>query len=133
MAVRHVFAQADIAHQQQAGDLALDGASSLLHNAVVGPGVGGNLVLRLWQSEEDNAGNAERFHFGALLYRFVHRKIEDAGHGAHFLAHAFARTDEQGIDEAFGAQTGFADERAHRFRATQATGTINRECHNRKF
>ena len=87
----------------------------------------------LRQAEEDDAGNAQRLDLGALLHGFVHREVEDAGHGAHFLAHAFAGTDEQRIDESFRAEAGFADERTHRFGATQAAGTISWECHNSKI
>ena len=133
VAVRHVLAQANIAHQQQAGHFALDGARRLLHDAVIGPGAGGDFVLRLRQAEEDDAGNAQRLHLGALLHRFVDRQVVDPGHGAHFLANAFARANEQRIDEAFRAEAGFADKRAHRFGATQAAGTINWECHNNKI
>ncbi len=133
VSVRHVFAQAHIAHQQQAGNFALDGPRRLLHNAVVRPGIGGDFVFRLRQSEEDDAGNAQRFHLGALFHRFVHRKIKDAGHGAHFLANAFSGANEQRIDKAFGAEPGFANERTHRFAATQAAWTIGGEWHNRKF
>ena len=78
-------------------------------------------------------GMPSDFHLGALFHRFVDRKIEDAGHGAHFLANAFAGTDEQRIDKAFGAEPGFANERTHRFGATQAAWTIGGEWHNRKF
>ena len=133
MSVRHVLAQADVAHQQQAGHFALDGARRLLHDAVVGPGAGGDFVLRLRQAEEDDAGNAQRLHLGALLHRFVDRQVVHPGHGAHFLANAFAGTDEQRIDKAFRAEAGFADKRAHRFVATQAAGTINWKCHNSKI
>ena len=133
MSMRHVLAQADIAHQQQAGHFTLDGARRLLHDAVVSPRAGGDFVLRLRQAEQDDAGNAERLDLGALLHRFVHRQVEDAGHGAHFFAHAFAGTDEQRVDEAFRAEAGFADERTQRVGAAQAARTINWECHNREF
>ena len=83
--------------------------------------------------EQDDAGNTHRLDLGALLHGFVHREVEDAGHGAHFLAHAFAGTDEQRIDKAFGAKAGFTDKRTQRVRAAQAAGTISWECHNSKF
>ena len=78
-------------------------------------------------------GMPERLDLGALLHRFVHRQVEDAGHGTNFLAHAFAGTNEQRIDEAFGAEAGLADERTQRVRAAQAAGTISWECHNKQI
>src|SRR5208337_3328595 len=114
-------------------DFALDGPRRLLHDAAVGPGAGGDVVLRLRQSEQKDAGNAQRLDLGTLLHRLVHGEVEDARHGAHFLAHTFAGTDKQRINESFRTEAGFTDERTHRVRAAQAAGTIDWECHNSKF
>ena len=44
----------------------------------------------------------------ATADRLIQRKIEDAGHGPDFLAHAFPWANEQWIDETFRSEPGLA-------------------------
>ena len=76
----------------------------------------------LRQTEENDAGNAQRLHLGAFLYRFVDRQVVHAGHGAHFLANAFAGADEQRIDKAFRASGGFRGQRSASLRCDAGGG-----------
>ena len=78
---------------------ALDGTGGLLHDSVLRPGAGGNFIFGLGQAEEYDCGNAQRRGLARLFHRFVHRKIEHARHGPDFLAHTFARADEQGVNK----------------------------------
>jgi len=54
MPVAHVFAEANVAHQEQAGHFALHRARGLLHDAVFGPGTGGDFVLLVGKAEQDH-------------------------------------------------------------------------------
>ena len=67
MSVRHVFAEANIAHDDELGDFALDGAGGLLHDSVFRPGAGGDFVLGFGQAEEDDGGNAQGGGLARLL------------------------------------------------------------------
>ena len=58
--MRHVFAQANIAHEDEIRDFALDGAGGLLHDSVFRPGAGGDFVFGLREAKEDDGGNAQR-------------------------------------------------------------------------
>ena len=130
VAVRHVLAQADVSHDDQVGDGGLDGAGGPLHDAVFGPGSGGDLVFRLRQAEENDGGDAEGMDLAAFLDRLIDGEVEDAGHGADRLADAFAGTDEERIDEAGGSKPGLAHERAQGFGAAQPALTIDRKGHD---
>ena len=87
VSVRHVFAQANIAHDDQVRNFALDGAGGLLHDSVVRPGAGGNFIFALGQAKQYDCGNSQRAGLPRLLHRLIHRKVEDPRHGADFLAH----------------------------------------------
>ena len=56
MSVTHVFAEADVAHQDQPGNLALHGARGLLHDAIVGPGSSGHFVFFVGKAEQITDG-----------------------------------------------------------------------------
>jgi hypothetical protein len=90
-----------------------------LHDAVLGVGARGGLVLRLRNTEENDGGNTQAVNLPALFNQLVDREVEDAGHGGDFLAHAFARHHEQRVDQALHAQAGLAHEPPQRFRLPQ--------------
>ena len=73
--VRHVFAKADVAHDEQAGNVALDGAGGALHDSVVGPSPGGDLVLLFGKAEENDRLDAERLCTRLLPSR-LRRRID---------------------------------------------------------
>jgi hypothetical protein len=108
MAVRGVLAQANVRHQHQLFCRArLFSACSPLHNAVVGPGSSRLLVFAFGQSEEQDASDAQRRGSLDFFHRLVDREVEDSRHGTHLAPHAFARADEQGIDQVSGFENGF--------------------------
>ncbi len=82
VSVRHVFAQANIAHDDEVRNFALDGAGRLLHDSVVRPGAGSNLIFGLGQAEEYDGGNTQRAGLPCLLHGLIHRQIEHPRHGA---------------------------------------------------
>ena len=127
--MRHVFAQANIAQDDELGDFALDGAGGLLHDSVVRPGAGGDLVLGLGQSEEYDGGNAQSGGLARRFHRFIHRKIEDARHGPDFLAHTLAWTDKQGVDKGLGREPGLANQRPQLVILAEAAEACDREGH----
>ncbi len=110
-------------------DFTLDGARRALHDAVVFPGAGGDFVFLLRQAEQDERRDTERVGFFGFLYGFVHRKIEHAGHGAHFFADAFSGADEQWIDESFRSEPRLAHHGAQSRGAAQAAKAGCREGH----
>ena len=98
MAVAGVLAQADVGDHHQVGHFALHGTHGELHDAVVGVGARAQLVFRFRDAKEEYRRQAELAHLAALFDQLVHREVEDARHGRDFLAHAFARLDEERID-----------------------------------
>jgi hypothetical protein len=120
MAVRHVFAQANVAHEDQAGNFAFDGAGGLLHDAVISPGSGGDLVLFVGQAEQNYRRHAQGMYLLGLGHGFVHRQIEDAGHRTDWLADALAGAHKHGIHESVGREPGFSNQVAQFRRAAKA-------------
>ena len=129
VSVRHVFAEADVAHQNQVGDFALHGSGSLLHDAVVGPGSGGDVIFLVGKTEENHRGHAQGVNFLRLFHRFIHRKVEHARHRANFLAHAFAGANEHGVDEGLGSEAGFAHQVPKLGGAAETAKTGDRKGH----
>jgi hypothetical protein len=56
--MRRVFAQANIAYDQQIGHLALDGSYRPLHDPIIGPRAGCDFVFLFRQPEKDYGRNA---------------------------------------------------------------------------
>ena len=65
MSVRHIFAKADITHQNKTGDFAFERARCLLHDAVVFPRSGSNFVFLVGKTEENHRGHAESMNVAA--------------------------------------------------------------------
>ncbi len=99
MAMRHVFAQAHIAHDDELRDFALDGAGSLLHDSVFRPRARSQFIFLFRQTKQDDRRNSQRMRLPCLVHRLIHREVEHTRHGAHFLAHALTRTNKHGIDK----------------------------------
>ena len=110
MAVAGVLAVADVGHDQQFRNLAAQCPDSLLHDAVIVVGAGGDFVLRFRQSEEDYAADAERLHLGAFLHQLVDRELVIIRHGADLAADAFARANEERQNELLRIEARFAHE-----------------------
>src|SRR5580704_9987022 len=119
MSMGHVFAETDIAHQNQIRDLAFHGAGSLLHDAVVGPGPGRHVVFLVGQSKENYGGHAQGMNLLRLFYRFIHREVEHAWHGAYLFAYPFAGANEHGINKSFRREPGFAHQATKLRRAAE--------------
>src|SRR5438552_3380146 len=129
MPVRRVLAKANIADHNQFRHLALHGAGGALHNSVLFPCAGRDLVLLFRQAEQDHCRNSKRVRVVCFSNRSVHREIKDSRHGADFLANAFAGTDEQRIDKILRSKPRFAHHIAQSDCAAQATKTRSREGH----
>jgi hypothetical protein len=131
VAVAGVFAQADVGDEDEflRGRGLLDGAQSLLHDAVFIPCAGALLVLGFGQAEEEQAAEAQSCRFFCFADGFIDGEVEDAGHGADGLAHGLAGADEQGVDQVAGLQSGFAHQGAQGLGAAQAAHARFRETH----
>ena len=92
--VAGVFAVAHVRHDEQAGNIAADGADGALHDAILGISPRGRFVLALRQAEEDHAADSERPDLRAFAHDFVHGHLEIAGHGPDFAADALPGTHE---------------------------------------
>jgi hypothetical protein len=129
MSVRHVFAEANVAHQDQVWHFAFHGTCSPLHDAVVGPGSGGDVIFLVGKAEENHRRHAQGINLLCLFYRFVHREVEHAGHRADFLAHALTGANEHGVDKGLRSEAGFAHQIAKLRSAAETTKTGNRKGH----
>ena len=131
VAVAGVFAQADVGdeHELFAGGRLLEGAETLLDDAVVVPCAGGLFVLGVGQAEEQEAANAELRGFFGFAKGFIDGKIEHSGHGTHRVAYTFARAEKERVDQVAGLKRGFANQGAQRFGAPQTTHAILRKTH----
>ena len=74
-------------------------------------------------------GHAQGMNFLRLFHRLIHREIEHARHGANFLAHTFAGTNEHGIDKRVGSEAGFAHQVAKLGGAAETAKTGDRKGH----
>ena len=131
MAVAGVFAEADVGdeHELLGGCGLLEGAQSLLHDAVVVPRAGALLVLGFGQAKKQQAAESEASGFFGFAHGFVDGEIEDAGHGADGAAHALAGTEKERVDQVAGIKRGLANQGAKRLCATQAPNAGFRETH----
>ena len=129
MPVRHVFAEADVAHQNQIWHFALHRASGLLYDAIVGPGSGGDVIFLVGKTEQNHRGHAQRMDLLRLFDRFIHRQVEHARHRPNFLAHAFAGTNEHGIDKGLRSKARFTHQAAKLGSAAETAKTGNRKGH----
>ncbi len=107
MAVRHVFAQADVGDDQQFRQFLFEQAHGLLDDAVGGISAGGLGVLGIRDAEQQNGGHAEFMGAGGVADQFIGRKLENAGHGLDGTAEFAASADEEWQDQLRGAQIGF--------------------------
>ena len=131
MAVAGVLAEANVGDEDQlfSGCGLLERAQRLLHDAVFIPGAGALLVFCVRQAEKQQAAEAEPRGFFGFAHGFVHREIEDAGHGGDGFANAFAGTDEEGIDQVAGVERSFAHQRAQRLALAHPPHAVGREGH----
>ncbi len=120
MPVAGVLAQAGVGDQHQVGRRATDGAQRLLHDPVVRPRLGAELVLLSGQPEQQQGGHARVGHRARLVGDAVDRPVVDAGHRRDLLAYVDAGHHEQRIDQLVDAQPRLADHASHAARAAQA-------------
>src|SRR2546421_5768677 len=110
VAVARVFAEADVGDDEQVRHGVLHRAHGLLHDAVIGVGLGAARILLRRNTEEQYAGDAHAGGILAFLDQLIHGEAVLAGHGCDRLSHAAAVHDEQGIDEVVDRQRRLADE-----------------------
>ena len=131
VAVRGVLAEADVGDEDEGveGAGGLEGAQTLLDDAVGRVGAGGLLVLFCGQTKEEQAAEAERGAGFSLLDGFIYRQIEDAGHGADLFAYAFSGAEKEWINERAGMQMRLADKGAQSRSTTQTAQTRGWKVH----
>ena len=131
VAVAGVLAITDVGDDQEhVGNFPSDGAEGALHDAVLVVGAGGHVVLGFGQSEENDAADAERLDFDALLDHLVDGHLVVTGHGADFAADALAGADEKREDELAGVEVRLADEAAKPLGGPKATEAVSRKRHH---
>ena len=131
VAVVGVLAEADVGDEDEGVEArdCLEGAESLLDDALLGIGSGGVGIFFGGKAEEEQAAEAESGAGFGFFDGFVDGEIEDAGHGGDFLADAFAGTDKERVDEGGRGEMGFADEGAQRRSAAETAHAGDGEVH----
>ena len=124
MAVAHVFAEADIGHDDQIRQFLFQQSHRLLHDAVAGVGAGGLFILGVGNAEEQDGGHSQGVRPPGFLGRLVGRELKDAGHGGDGLARLASAAGEKGQDQLGGVERGFAHEAAQGGRLAQAPGAV---------
>ena len=117
MPVRGVFAETNIGHQEELLRRRPEGAEGLLHDAIFRPCAAALLVLDCGKPKEQKPGQAELRRLFHFFHRLVDGEVVDPGHGADFPPDAFARADEERVDQCSRLEMNFADQRTHRFGA----------------
>ena len=129
--MRHVLAQAHIAHEHQSRHFALDRARRLLHDSVLRPCSRRDFIFLVRQAKQNHRRHSQRMNLPRLLHRLIHRQVEHARHGANFFANALPGTDEHRIDKRVGSEPRFAHHVAEFVRAAKAAEAGDRKCHGK--
>src|SRR5271165_7458614 len=130
MTVVGIFAQADVCNDQQLELRLANPLNGCLHHAVGWEGTSTAWILFFWQPEQNDAGDAKRFHLLALFHQLVDGLLVNPRHGADFLMHLCSRAYEEGVNEPSGAEAGLSHESAQSLRTAQTPGTIARKTHS---
>ena len=80
MTVAHVFAQADIGHDEQSGQFAFQLAHRTLHNAVFGVGTAGTLVLLWRDTKQDHRRDTGLVRCRRLTHNLIDRQLKHPRH-----------------------------------------------------
>ena len=124
VAVRGVLAQADVGHDEEVADLALEcahGRSAPAHPDRAAAEPSGSFCVG--QAEQDDRRHAVRLRGRGFLDGFVDRELKHAGHRADLPPDAVAFADEQRVDEAVGRQPRLAYQRADGLGAAEPART----------
>ena len=132
MAVAGVLAEADVGDKDElfGGFGLLKGVEAPLDDTVLVPGAGGLLVLGFGQAEEEQSTKAEGGGLLGFAHCLVDGEVEDAGHGADFMADALAGAEKEGVDQVAGLKGGFAHQGAQRLSAAEAAHAGFRKTHS---
>src|SRR5947209_17656594 len=97
MAVTHVFAKANIGHDNQFRAARLDRSNRFLDNSSFGVGAGGPVVFLARNSKEQDSLQSEILGAFRLVGHFASRELENARHAADCLplAELFAHEKRQ--------------------------------------
>jgi hypothetical protein len=127
MAVFHVFAEADVGDDHEAGQFLFQKTHGLLDDAVASVGAGGFGVFFVGNAKKQNGGDAERVGLCGFADEFVGRELEHARHGLDGAANFAAAADEERQDEARGVELGFAHEPAQGGGGAQSSRPVRGE------
>ena len=126
VAVRSVFAQAQVGDDDKVGPVLFNHAGGALHDAVPGVGAGAQRILFGGNAEEQHGAQAELHGFADFLFEFGKGKLELAGHGVDGLTEMFVGGvhHEVGHDEIGGGKGGFAHHVAKSGSAAQTAAAM---------
>src|SRR4030067_852292 len=127
MAVRSIFAHADIGYDHEVRVFVLYGLYGLLHRAVGVKGAGAFLILVLGYAEEDYGRYAEGLYLAGFLFQVVHRELELPGHGLYLVLYILAARHEQGEDEIRARQVVLPHHPSYRLVRTEPSRSVNRK------
>ena len=129
MPVRHVFAEANIAHHHQIRNFAFDRASRLLHDAVVRPRAGRDFIFFLRQAKQNYRRHPQRMSFARFLTASSTERLNTPGIERTSLRTPSPGHTNNGYTNASGVSR-VSQHHVSEFRgASKAAEASYRECH----
>ena len=122
-----VFAQTDVAGDEQLRNGALHRADRLLHDPLLVVRFRAGGVFRGRNAEQDDAAEPQRRRALGLLHQDIDGQLGDTGHRLDRAPQAFTVRDKQGPDQLRRNDVRFLHQTAQRRRAAQPAHATNRE------
>jgi len=129
MPVAHVFAQTNIRHHDESGTLRLDRANGFLHDAVFGIGATRGFIFLARNSKKKNGLQSQVESALRFISDFAERELENARHALDCLPRLKFFADEQRQNEIVRGESGFANEVADAFAASEAPRPVDQFSH----
>jgi hypothetical protein len=120
VAVRGVFAQADVGQKHELGDLLAEGSQRPLHDSVLVVGSRARPVLLLGDAEEENGADPQSLSLLGFLAETVDGALRDTGQALERPLDSVARANEERKDKVAQVEARLAHELAQRRGAPEA-------------
>ena len=129
MAMAHVFAQANVGHDNELAAARFDRADGFLDDAVFGVGATGLFVFLPRNSKEQDRLKPQVLGAFCFVRDFAGRELKNAGHAANRLPAAQFFADEKGEDEVVDGELRLANKIPHPGTAPETPRTMNELSH----
>src|SRR6185503_11095556 len=125
MAVRGVFAETRVSHDDQFRRRLANRSDRALDDSVFRISAGGLFVFRFGQTEEDDAADAHVVSSRDFFSDLVNGEVRDTRHRGNLAPHACTRTHEEWQYEILGREASLTHQRANGVSSTKSTRTLN--------